>query len=264
MHTANYFVRHRPNPGSRLRLFCFPYAGGSALNFLSWHKSFGPEVEICALQLPGRGARLAETPHAELEPLVRTLAREIRPFLDRPYAFFGHSLGGLLAFELARRCALDGLPAAERLFASGCEAPQCRKTPKYLCRMPDAELIAALRDYNGTPPEVLENKELMNLCLPFIRADFALVENYAYREGPPLDVPITVLAGRDDPGVAADSVPEWRRETAAGCRVEWFDGDHFFIQSRRSEVIRCVADELKPVLQEAMPMSRKTVWVHAR
>lgn len=264
MRTADYFVRQRPNPDCLLRLFCFSYAGGSALDFLPWHKHVGPDVEICALQLPGRGVRLDEPPHHELQPLIQVLAREIKPWLDRPFAFSGHSLGGLLAFELARHCMRDGMPEPSRIFVSGCEAPQYRKARKPLSRMPDAELIEALRGYNGTPPEVLENKELMSLCLPFIRADFALVDDYAYETGPLLNVPITVLAGRFDAGVPSESVQEWRRETTAECCVEWFDGDHFFIQSRRNEVIRCVRDGLKPLLREAALKPTRKLWVHAR
>jgi surfactin synthase thioesterase subunit len=239
---SNPSLMRRPGPGRSRRLFCFDCAGGNSLAFLSWQDRVDPSLEICAVQLPGRGARVSEAPSASMNALIKALAAAIAPVTDRPFAFFGHSLGGLLAFELARHCRLRYMPTPEHLFVAGCGAPRLRDAPeRALHTLPDDELVEALRDYNGTPPELLGHRELMTMVLPAIRADFSLVETYEYRASLPLPLPVTVLAGRADPHVTTAQVEGWRTETNVGCRVEWFDGDHFFLHPQRDAVVECVA-----------------------
>ncbi|MES2316830.1 MAG: alpha/beta fold hydrolase [Pseudomonadota bacterium] len=235
------WILRQPGPGRRLRLFCFSYAGGNAASYLPWQAELDPAIEVCALQLPGRGARMGETPYSCLASLVAALAPVIASRNALPFAFFGHSLGALVAFEVARHLQRHGMPMPEHLFVSGCEAPQYRSPPKNLHALPEAELIESLRSYNGTPSEVLAHRELMELLLPTIRADFSLVDNYHYDPAPLLTIPVTVLAGRGDDHVATGLVEQWQRETEAACEIEWFDGDHFFIHSERRAVLRCVA-----------------------
>jgi len=243
MQATPWLIRE-PKKHPALRLFCFCYAGGNALAYLPWQAEFGAQVEICAVQLPGRGARLNEAPFTSLPALVRVLAPIIAQRSEVPFAFFGHSLGALLAFEIARFCKLNYLPSPRHLFVSGCNAPQQRGAREGLHRLPDDVLIEKLRDYNGTPPEVLAHRELLELVLPTLRADFALVEDYVYRPGLQLTVPITVLAGRGDVHCPPEQVAAWRKETVDACQVHWFDGDHFFIHSARAAVIDCIAAEL--------------------
>jgi surfactin synthase thioesterase subunit len=227
----------RPSgPARRLRLYCFPYAGGSAATFAGWQDALGPDIEVCAVQLPGRGARMGEAPMTDLQEVVRTLAQVISSQGRTPFAFFGHSLGAMLAFEVARFFMLHYLPMPVHLFASGCDAPQHRCEPKGLHLLPDDELIDALKDYNGTPAEILDNRELMALLLPLLRADFGLVDTYRYRAGLRLQVPLTVLAGDQDDHIEPLQVDGWGKETAAGCQVHWFEGDHFFINAQRDAV----------------------------
>jgi surfactin synthase thioesterase subunit len=232
------------SPQARLRLFCFPYAGGSAAAFAGWQAALGPEIEVCAVQLPGRGARMGEPPMTSLNEVVASLAQVIGSQSRMPFAFFGHSLGGLLAYELARFCMLHYLPLPVHLFASGCSAPQHRGESKNLHQLPDDELIEALRDYNGTPVEVLANRELMLLLLPVLRADFGLVEHYRHRQGLRLPMPITVLAGEHDERTDPAQVDGWAKESAGPCAVHWFDGDHFFINAHRDAVQEIVRDTL--------------------
>jgi medium-chain acyl-[acyl-carrier-protein] hydrolase len=163
---------------------------------------------------------------------------------DLPFAFFGHSLGGLLAFELARHCLRRHLPMPEHLFVSVSNAPQYRRIGRRLHELDDDALIEALRNYNGTPPAALANRELMSLLLPAVRADFALVEDYAYRHDLPLDIPITVLAGTGDKHVVSGRLCHWQKETSEACNLRWFEGDHFFIHSNRRAVLDCVQAEL--------------------
>ncbi len=230
----------QPGSARRFRLFCFSYAGGSAAPYLAWQAALPPSIEVCAVQLPGRGPRLLEKPLRSMFQLVEVLAPIIAREADLPFAFFGHSLGGLLAFELARHCRRHWLPMPEHLFVSASSAPGQRRNPKRLHTLDDHALIEALREYNGTPPAALADRELMELLLPAIRADFAVVENYAYGEGAPLDIPISVLAGRQDNHVAPGSLQGWQGETTATCTTHWFDGDHFFIHAQQRAVIDCI------------------------
>ncbi|NHZ83272.1 alpha/beta fold hydrolase [Massilia sp. CCM 8695] len=243
MNGTPWLLRHAGN-GRRFRLFCFSYAGGSAAPFLAWQASLPPSIEVCAVQLPGHGARFGEAPFHSLAQLVDALAPVIAREAGLPFAFFGHSLGGLLAFELARHCQRQRLAMPEHLFVSASSAPRQRRTKRHLHGLDDEALIAALGDYNGTPPAILADRELMALLLPAIRADFAMVETYAYRDDAPLDIPITVLAGTNDSHVAAQHLPCWQKETSDVCQLRWFEGDHFFIHNRQQEVIDCILDGL--------------------
>lgn len=233
-----------PGTNARLRLFCFAYAGGSAFVYTPWRAALNPAIDLCAVQLPGRGARIAEAPIASMPELLKALAPAIAQHHDLPFAFFGHSVGALIAFELARYLRLHGVAGPQRLFLSGCQAPQFRSASRGLNRLSDDAFIEALRDYNGTPAEVLENRELMELMLPTIRADFALAEDYAYRAGPQLPMPISIYAGTAEDNRAPHQIEGWRRETAAACDVTWFEGGHFFINTQRAAVVAQLNAEL--------------------
>lgn len=243
MTSTPWLIRRRGSSG-RIRLYCFPYAGGNAFHFLPWQTTLGPTIEVCAVQLPGRGERLGEAPYKSLPALIETVAAVIARQDPGPFAFFGHSLGGLIAFEVARYCKRINLTRPVRIFASGCDAPQHRSASRRLHELGDDALIAALKEYDGAPSSVFENTELMALTLPAIRSDFALAEKYHYRPGPPLDIPITVLAGKLDDRISAEQVEGWQKETTGTCHIRWFDGGHFFIHSERNAVIECLKTEL--------------------
>lgn len=239
MNPTPWLVRQR-GAARRMRLYCFAYAGGSAAAFAGWQEALGPNIDVCAVQLPGRGARMGEAPMTNRAEVVRALAHAISSEPRMPFAFFGHSLGALLAFEVSRYLMLQYMPLPVHLFASGCDAPQHRSAPKNLHLLPDAELIEALKEYNGTPAELLENAELMALLLPLLRADFSLVDDYRYRPGLRLPVPLSVLAGQQDDHIDPLQVEGWSKETAAGCQVHWLAGDHFFINAQRDAVLDIV------------------------
>ncbi|HYD80014.1 MAG TPA: alpha/beta fold hydrolase [Paucimonas sp.] len=239
------WIIHQPNAQRRFRLYCFSYAGGGAASYLPWQTALDPGIEICAVQLPGRGARLHETPYTSWPELIQQLALATVCQNNLPYAFFGHSLGGLVAFELARFCKRYLLPMPRRLFVSGCAAPQRREPFAPLHELGDDALIEKLKEYDGTPPELLSNRELMALVLPTVRADFALVANYRYRPTLPLETPITILAGRSDDRVSEAQAEGWRAQTTGDFRLHWFEGGHFFIHSARHKVLDCLAKELE-------------------
>lgn len=238
----------RPQTGAHIRLFCFPYAGGSATGFMPWQTVLGPRIEVCAVQLPGRGARFNEPPIGDFESLTRQLVEVIATADDLPYAFFGHSLGGLVAFELCHRCLERGLPSPRQLFISATNAPASLPSRPSIAGMDDRALIETLRHYNGTPAELLANRELMELLLPAIRADFALLENYRYRPRPKLPLPLYVLAGRRDEHLRQESLPVWQQETAGPFRQHWFEGDHFYLHREQDSVLELLRNELVPAL----------------
>jgi medium-chain acyl-[acyl-carrier-protein] hydrolase len=239
-----WIVCPEPRPGHHVRLFCFSYAGGGASLFRTWPHDLSPDIEVCAIQLPGRESRLAEPAYVEMAPLVDALSAKIGPLLDRPFAFFGHSMGALVSFELARSLRRRRGLSPLHLIASGRAAPH--RSPRIVVdhRLPADEMIGALRKLDGTPEEVLHNRELMELVLPTIRADFAVCGTYAYLHERPLTCPITAFGGRQDPHVAIDDLAAWRAQTTGPFSLRTFDGGHFFVRDGRASVLRAVQQTL--------------------
>ena len=206
---------------------------------------------MCAVELPGRGTRIHEPPYRRLTPLVRALASSLEPYLDRPFAIFGHSMGGLLGFELARTLRDRGQPQPAHLFVSGMSVPGAARTRPAIHGAPDEDVKRELRVLGGTPRELLDDDELMSLMLPTLRADFSVLETYEHRPGPPLAVPITVFGGLSDPAVPSAGLPGWRAQPVLGARVHLFPGGHFFLHAAAGAVVRSVAS----ALEQALPVS---------
>ncbi|HEU4510235.1 MAG TPA: thioesterase II family protein [Pyrinomonadaceae bacterium] len=234
----------KPNPHSRARLFCFPYAGGTAAIFRTWPNYLPAEIEVCAIQYPGRGSRLAERLNEHVEEMVDSSYDDLKPLLNKPFAFFGHSMGALVSYEFARRLQREQRPGPVGLFVSGCTAPHMRAIDKVTYDLPEPEFIAELRELQGTPPEVLDNKELMQLMLPIIRADFKTSQTYEYVPGPPLECPIRAFGGLKDDMVTREKVEGWGEHTSAGFRAQMLPGDHFFLNSSQPLLTRIVSQEL--------------------
>nr|BFE74686.1 alpha/beta fold hydrolase [Actinoplanes digitatis] len=241
--TEPWFWARQERPAAVTRLVCLPYAGGIASAYRTWESLVPRHMEVCPVELPGHGARMSEEPFHRLQPLVHALADALEPLLDRPCALFGHSMGGLVAFELARLLRRRGWPAPCHLFISATPAPLRRRDPVGGHDASDAGLKARLRTLNGTPHEVLENDELMALALPVLRADFAVLETYEYQEEPPLKVPITVFGGIDDRTVRPQELEGWRAQSTSS-RVRLLPGDHFFIHDLAPELMGLVVEHL--------------------
>lgn len=244
-----WILRRAPNPQARLRLFCLPYAGGGASIFRAWQQSLPAEVDVCAVQLPGRESRLRDPAFDRLEPLVRTLADVLAPYMQLPFAFYGYSNGALVSFELARELRRRGMRAPEHLFAAACPAPHLPDPDPPIHELPDAELVAELRRLNGTPDEILQNREIMALLIPLLRADAAIHETYVHQPEEPLDVPITAIGGTSDPKAARESMEAWSLHTRARFELRMVAGDHFFIHSSQPLVLRDLAQDLQGVLR---------------
>jgi medium-chain acyl-[acyl-carrier-protein] hydrolase len=236
------------NPNARLRLFCFPYAGGGATIYSAWPRGLPPEVEVVAVQPPGREARIGEKAYGDLARLVEAMHPQILPHLDKPFAFYGHSNGGLMAFELARTLRRTGGPMPRHLFVGGRPAPQLDDDEEKIHALPHDEFLAALRRFAGTPEEILQNAEIMELIEPLLRADFSLGETYAYTPEPPLDLPISAYGGVRDEEVDEDEVEAWREQTSREFHLRMFDGDHFFVNGNRAQVLQEISQELRPLL----------------
>jgi len=241
-----WFVISRPRPQAKLRLFCFPYSGAGANVFYQWSNILPPAIEVCAVQYPGRGTRMSEPPITRMADLVQALSPLFPAFFDKPFAFFGHSLGAVAAFELARalRRHYDALPV--HLIVSGHSAPQIPDRRPPIHNLPDEAFIAELRKLNGTPEEVLQNQELVSLLLPILRADFELSETYVYQPDEPLATPLAAFGGLGDPFINREELEAWEIHTTAGFRLRMFPGDHFYLNTNRALLLQALARELAP------------------
>lgn len=232
----------RPRLAVALRLFCLPHAGGGASVFRGWEALMPPWIELCAVQLPGREARLAEQPYRELEPLLDELVFALEPFCDVPFAFFGHSLGALLSYEVAHRLSARGhLPVM--LFAAGRNPPD---TPVVdpVSDLPDDELLTHLVELDGIPQEILASREMIDLMLPVVRADIRISESRSGRPVQALACSVSAFAGILDPWAGEELMRGWSRCTEASFRLRMFPGNHFFVRTATASLLRCIVQDL--------------------
>lgn len=238
-----------------LQLFCLPYSGASAMVYSRWRRVVPPWLQVVPVELPGRGARMAEPLQTDMHALARQLAGEILPRINGPYALFGHSLGALLAFEVAHALRDGAAAAPVALIASGTAAPTRREGYDRDFAEPksDEALKADLRELQGTPPEVLENQELMALTLPILRADFLMCGRYQYRSRPRLGCPVRVLGGVDDKATQEQLI-DWQLEGERGFSLDMLPGGHFFIHEQQAKVLRILKSNLEVDMRRAQGM----------
>lgn len=224
--TGGWLRHYGPRGSGRVRLLCFPYAGGTASAFRDWPRLLPAAVEPVAVQLPGRADRHAEPAYERMEPLVEGLVAALGPVLDRPYACYGVSMGARVALALAHALRAAGLPLPERLFVASSAAPVLRRPVRGWAE-PDAGLVAYLRDLGGTPPRVLADPELLALFLAPLRADLTVVGTCPPPARPPLPVSVRAFVGADDTEAPPERMRPWARETTAGFELDVLPGGHF-------------------------------------
>lgn len=231
---------------TQLTLLCLPYSGASAMFYSRWRRTLPDWVQVRPVELPGRGARFDEPLQTDMRALALQLAREQRATLKAPYALFGHSLGALLACEMAHALRTLGTPEPVALFASGTAAPTLRSDYDRGFAEPrtDAQLIEQLRSLQGTSEEVLGNEELMSLTLPILRADFLLCGRFAPVERPLLKCPVHVFGGKND-RATTEQLIGWSKETLGSFSLDMLAGGHFFIHEQEARVLRAVKNHLE-------------------
>jgi medium-chain acyl-[acyl-carrier-protein] hydrolase len=237
----------RPSPSANVtkRLFCLPFAGGGASAYRSWATYFGQTLEVCPIQLPGREGRIFEPAFTQVDALVAALTQHLSPFLDRPYALYGHSMGALIAFELAQAIANDDrLPNPERIFVAAHRAPQLPLQRAPLSDLSAEAFVDKLKQYGGFDDEILNNAEMMELLLPTLRADFTLCESYQYKPSPKLQYPIHVFAGVEDQQTAVESTYAWDQHSDVSVDSTLFTGGHFFLNSCQQDVLKKIRQTL--------------------
>ena len=234
-----------PHPAARLRLFCLPYAGGGASIFKNWGDALPDSIEVCAIQLPGREDRIAETPFRRVEQLLPVLLDRLRPYLDRRIAFFGHSMGAFLSYELARALTEENRAPAH-LIVSGQRAPHLPLSRPESYYLSDTDFCERLRSLNGTPASVLAEPELLSMILPLLRSDFEMSETYQRVPKTRLDCPIQVFGGDRDEEVDRAGLEAWQETTSASVKIEILPGDHFFLQSQTDALLETVERTLRP------------------
>ena len=228
-----------------LRFFCFPYAGGAAQIYKDWHTHLPANVQVCGIQYPGRSSRFTEPLVQDPMDYVNAMRREIKPFLDKPFVIFGHSMGSMIAYELTRALQEDGF-APRRLLVSGRGAPHCPKTREDYHPLPDGEFREKIKDMNGTPPEVLEHEELMDLMIPILRADFRVSETYEYKPGVMLRCGLTAFGGKGDPDVPEERLSGWTEHTEGDADYHMMEGDHFFLHDQKEEMLKLALKKIFP------------------
>jgi medium-chain acyl-[acyl-carrier-protein] hydrolase len=240
-----WIVRPKPSPAPALRVFCFPYAGLGVSVFRPWPAAFPPNVELVLMQPPGREGRWSEKPYLDMSTFAGSATDALLPYLDVPFVFFGHSLGALVSFEVARRLRRHRRAQPLHLFVSAHRAAQLPNPHPEIRGFSDREFIDQIcRQYGGIPQAVLDSPDLIELMLPCLRADFNVFETYRYSDEAPLACSMTAFGGTRDRRVSEPEVAAWREQTTGDFRCQMFEGGHFFFQDRRDDVLDSIKRDL--------------------
>ena len=255
-----WFVIPKPNVTADLKLICFPYAGGSSSIYRPWINHLPDNVELIIVEPPGRGSRMNEPTYSNMDELTTELSKVIPKLFDKPYIFFGHSLGSRIAFELMNKLSKLSYALPQHFIASGSRGPQNKATRKKIHHLGDTEFIEEIRSLGGTPREILDNRELLNLFLPMLKADFEIAHDYCYKGNSIFNCPISVFGGQDDE-IDTSSLASWEDSFSSSAEVSMFGGNHFFIDHNRVNVINEVINIVQDVLHKLSAAHRPTMFV---
>jgi surfactin synthase thioesterase subunit len=226
-------------------LFCFPYGGGNPAFYQNWEVYLSDYFQICPVQLPGRGIRFSEPSYTDIRALVRDIVAAIQPYLSNRFSFFGHSMGALVSFEVARLLQSKSLSLPENVFVSGYHAPHIPDPGRKIHHLPDDEFLDGIADMNGLPDELVQNREFLSVFLPALRADFTMCETYKYQSGEKLKSSIVALGGSDDPEAREEHLRKWQEQTIREFSLHILDGDHFYIHRKEMEIIQIIKNQCK-------------------
>lgn len=238
----------KPNPDAGGRLFCLPFAGGGASVYRGWTDAFPTSVEVRALELPGRESRFGEPRISNAGVLAKEITNALSPYLDRPFALFGYSVGALLAFEVARELHRRGGPLPAYLFVAAMRAPHVPKVHPPLAHLPREEFLDQINYYYQPSDDAWKIPELLEVFLPILRDDMAINETYEYADEPPLPCPIDAYVGADDKGTPLASAEAWRDQTSTEFELTVFPGGHFFLHEALPELQQRVRDRMKRLI----------------
>lgn len=258
----NWVSIPRPNPFAEIRLFLFPYAGGSSQIYRQWSKIAPDSLEICLIELPGHGRRFKEKCHLCLETLSEDLLESILPYLNKSFAFFGHSMGALIGYELAKKLLIHYNISPAHLFISAHRSPDCLIEEAPLYDLPEDILIQKLTELEGMPREIIENRELLEIILPVIRSDFRICETYIPQNHMPVNCPLTVICGINDNYASFPHMQNWYKYTTDTFEIIKVEGNHFYILENEQKIIRLITSALynkRKILQ-----AENTVFFNSR
>lgn len=234
---------------TKLNIFFFPYAGSGTLIFRTWQEHLPPDVGCYLVHLPGREQRLHELPFCRVGPLVQELKEAISQCLDVPFVFFGYCMGALIGFELARELRRSNLPLPLHLFVATHAAPQIKDLPPPMHNLSDPDLLGKIHTYAELPREALLQREIVQVILPLLRADFAVCEMYDYLPEPPLGCSISAFGGIEDSYVAYEDLAAWREQTSASFTLRVFPGGHFFLRSSEEQLLQALREDIAMVVE---------------
>ena len=253
---SDNWLQRRPNGQAALRLFCFPSSGAGASLFQIWQRHVPREIEVVGIQLPGREIRFNEEPYVDMLSLARKLVEVLSPYMDLPFAFYGHSMGSILSFEIVRELRRRGLPGPTHLFVGAYRAPQIPRDEKQIHRLGDKEMLAEVsRRYQSLPDEILESSELAELFLVPLRADVTMLETWRFTEDTPLDCPLTVFGGLQDGSVTRDQLLAWREHTTSEFNLSMLPGGHLFVRESYQLLLKAITNILAPSVPSCTAIS---------
>lgn len=235
--------RYHKAPGSAVQLLCFPHAGGSASFYFPVSAALSPAVEVAAVQYPGRQDRRGEPNIDSIPALADAIFEVVRPLAERPLAFFGHSMGAVLAYEVALRLEEAGAPPLIRLYVSGRRAPS-RHRPEAVHQQGDQGIIAELQRLSGTDSGLLDDPETLEMILPAIRSDYRAIETYRDVPGRRVSCPVYAIIGDSDPRVTLDEARAWAGHSTGPFDLRVYPGGHFYLVDQSRQVIRLISDDL--------------------
>ncbi|QNU67643.1 thioesterase [Ruminiclostridium herbifermentans] len=238
---------------SKIKLFCLPHAGGSAAIYYKWKKYIDSNIEVTPLELAGRGRRISESFYESILSAVDGMYNTIKPIIrDCDYAFYGHSMGTIIAFELCRKIMDTNERQPLHLFVSGRYPPSIKRAERYLSRLPDNMFLEEICKLGGTSDELIKNKELCDIFVPILKADYRIIEEYKYIDcDKKFNYGITVFNGKADPEVFYNEVKEWEKHTLLQCPIYEFEGDHFFINDKIPEIAEIINSTIDCIISKS-------------